>query len=216
MTTPSKDIERILFEPTIDTKELEQLIGTLEFINYGDFKDVNWLNTPGPIYTTYTDNCGTGQVEAMNNVGGDEDYHEVIFKQPFTRKELKETLTSAAIDPFGSYYFDGNKNWNKTNILDWWNNSEERVSYILDNYKAELNLPDILDRPLYGPRQPIPENYKFWLDFYQYGMKEYLEWYLSKIHNQTIHLPKLSFDWTRRNELDEIYYSKRNDKKNSI
>jgi hypothetical protein len=216
MTTPTKEIERILFEQTIDTKELEPLIWTLECINYGDFKEVNWLNTPGPIYTTYTDNCGTGQVEASNNVGGDEDYHEIIFKQPFSRQELKETLTAAAVDPYGAYYFDGNQNWNAENVLEWWNKSEERISYILDNYKAELNLPDILDRPLYGPRQPIPENYKFWLDFYQLSMKEYLEWYISRIHKRTIHLPQLSFDWTRRNKLDEIYNTKRNDKKNSI
>lgn len=73
---PDNDIEKILFEPTINTEEFIELIGHLEFVNYGDFKKVNWLNTPGPIYTTYTDNCGTGQVEAMNNVGGDEDYHE--------------------------------------------------------------------------------------------------------------------------------------------
>ncbi len=203
MTIPSKDIEKILYQSTITAKELTQFIGT------GDFTNINWLNTPGPIYTTYTDNCGTGQIEAINNVGGDEDYHEIIFKQPFTRQELKETLTAAAVDPFDSYYFDGNKNWNKTNVLKWWNKSEERISYILDNYKVELNLPDILDRPLYGPRQPIPENYKFWLDFYQYGMKEYLEWYIRKIHNQTIHLPQLSFDWTMRNEFDELYKTKR-------
>ncbi len=159
MTTPSKEIESILFKPTIDTKELEQIIGTLEFVNYGDFKDVNWLNTPGPIYTTYTDNCGTGQVEAINNVGGDEDYHEVIFKQPLTRQELKETLTAASVEPFGLYYFDGNKYWNKTNVL---------------------------------------------------------EWYISKIQNQTIDLRHLSVDWTKRTELDELYKMKHNDKKNSI
>lgn len=88
MMTPDKDVEKILFEATIDAKKFIELIGHLKFVNYGDFKDVNWLNTPGPVYTTYTDNCGTGQVEAMNNVGGDEDYHEVIFKQPFNIQEL--------------------------------------------------------------------------------------------------------------------------------
>ena len=102
---PGKDIEKIFFEPKIDIQEFTYLIGHLDFVNYSDFKEVNWLNTPGPIYTTCTDNCGTGQVEAMNNVGGDENYHEIIFKQPFDRRELQETLTAAAVDPFGAYYY---------------------------------------------------------------------------------------------------------------
>jgi hypothetical protein len=86
---PNKDVEKILFEPTINKEEMIVLTGHFEFVNYGGFKEVNWLNTPGPIYTTYTDNCGTGQVEAMNNVGGDENYHEVIFKQPSDRRSYK-------------------------------------------------------------------------------------------------------------------------------
>ena len=57
----------------------------------------------------------------------------------------------------------------------WWQKSNERVNYILDRYHDELNLPVILDRPFYGPRERIPENYKSWLDFYQKGMKAYLE-----------------------------------------
>ena len=210
MTTPSKDIERILFEPKVDFEELGKFIGTMEFINYGDFKEINWLNTPGPIYTTYTDNCGTGQVEAMNNVGGDEDYHEVIFKQPLNRQELKETLTAAAVDPFGSYYFDGNQNWTSKLIIEWWSKSNERITYILEQYQDELNLPDILDRPLYGPREPIPDNYKNWLDFYQKGIKEYLEWYILKLSNQKTILEDLNLDWSRKNELDELLKSKKN------
>jgi hypothetical protein len=206
---PNKEIEKILFEPTIDTKEFIELMGELEFVNYGDFKEVNWLNTPGPVYTTYTDNCGTGQVEAMNNVGGDEDYHEVIFKQPFDKRELVETLTAAAVDPFGAYYFDGNQNWTTSLIIEWWQKSNERVNYILDRYHDELNLPAILYRPLYGPRKPIPENYKNWLEFYRKGMKEYLEWYILKLSNQGIILNTFSFDWTRKNKLDAVLESKK-------
>lgn len=209
MTIPSKEIEKILFEQTVNTEEFVQFIGDFKFTNYGAFENVNWLNTPGPIYTSYTDNCGTGQVEAMNNVGGDEDYHEVIFKQPLNSQELKEILTAASVDPYDAYYFDGNKNWTSKLIIDWWSKSQERITYILDCYQYELNLPDILDRPLYGPRIPIPENYKNWLDFYQSGMKEYLGWYMSKISTQSVTLNELNFDWTRKDKLDNLLKSKK-------
>ncbi len=209
MTTPTNYIETILFGTSIETNQLLQFIDPLDFMNSGDFHEINWLNTPGPIYTTTTDNCGTGQVEAINNVGGDEDYCEIIFKQPFTRQELKETLLAAAIDPFGSYYFDGNVNWNKENIILWWNKSEDRIFYILERYREELNLPKILDRPLYGPRSPIPENYKYWLDFYQFGMRDYLEWYIYKMSKSSVELPELKFNWTKRDELDELFNSRK-------
>lgn len=203
--TPDKYIEKILFEPTIDTGELIKIMGDSEFVKYGEFEEVNWLNTPGPIYTTCTDNCGTGQLEAMDNVGGDEDYREIIFKQPFDRRELRETLMAVAIDPFGAYYFDGNRNWTTELIIEWWRKSDERVNYILDRYQDELNLPAILDRTLYGPREPIPKNYKNWLDFYQKGMKEYLEWYILKLNNEEIILDDFSFDWSRKNRLDNCF-----------
>lgn len=119
MAIPSKEIEKILFEQTVNTEEFVRFIGNFKFTNHGDFENINWLNTPGSIYTSYTDNCGTGQVEAMNNVGGDEDYHEVIFKQPLNEQELKEILTAASIDPYDAYYFDGNKNWTSKLIIDW-------------------------------------------------------------------------------------------------
>lgn len=89
----------------------------------------------------------------------------------------------------------------------WWQKSNERVNYILDRYHDELNLPVILDRPFYGPRERIPENYKSWLDFYQKGMKAYLEWYILKLSNQEIILNEFSFDWTRKNRLDDILKS---------
>ena len=221
---PSSDIESILFSGSVDKDQLADLMSdyndVFSFINYGDFGEIHWLNTSGPIYTTYTDNCGTGQVEAVNNVGGDEDYHEVIFRQPITKKELIETLSAAMFDPFGSYYFDGNENWNNKNIAVWWNKSEERVNYIIDRYKEELNLPDkphvtswkigdeVFTGQLYGPPRPIPENYKYWLDFYQFKMKIYLEWYIFKICGQTTILLTFDFDWTKREELDKLFNSK--------
>jgi len=208
MTTPDSKIEELLFSKTFDSAKLAAFASTPYFIQTNDFKNINWLNTPGPIYTTITDNIGTGQVAAIHNVGGDEDYREIIFKQPFTLQELNDILAAASFDPLDSYYFGGNLKWNKKNIAEWWKKSNERVSYIIERYKEELHLPDPLYRPLYGPRQAMPENYKYWLDFYQFSMKEYLEWYIYKLHALTVNLPAFSFDWTRRLELDKLYFSK--------
>ena len=208
--TPSLEIERLLFSGSVNKGQLGDLMlpytDNFSFIGYNDFSEIHWLNTPGPVYTTYTDNCGTGQVEAMNNVGGDEDYHEVVFKQPSNRKELIEVLSAALVDPFGAYYFGGNESWTKELIQEWWSKSDKRIAYILDLYECELHLPEvILDRPLYGPRESIPDNYKNWLDFYQTGMKEYLEWYIFKLTNQKINLAKFIFDWTRKQLLDDKF-----------
>lgn len=221
MAAPNIEVEEILFRHSID-KNLSSEFGFMpECIHFGGFKEINWLNTPGPIYTTCTDNCGTGQIEAPSNVGGDEDYREIIFKQPFSKQELKETLSAAACDLFGSYYFDGNQNWNLEKIISWWDRSEDRINYIIERYKAELGLPDkphithwkigekIVTGRLYGPPRPIPENYKYWLDFYQFEMKDYLEWYIFKLHGQKIILPTLDFDWARKQEFDELFNTRK-------
>jgi hypothetical protein len=217
MSTPDPDIEQILFEKSITIQQLKKHGFSLEVYNVGEFQAINWLNTPGPIYTTTTDNCGTGQIEALNNVGGDGNYHEAIFKPPFTHSELKATLGAAALDPFGAYYFDGNEWWNENNVTAWWNKSEERLHYIIDRYRDELYLPakphittwkigsKIFSGQLFGPPRPIPENYKYWLDFYQFNMKTYLEWYIFKIHGQKLILPLLDFDWSKRKVLDALF-----------
>lgn len=201
---PSSHIEKILFNGPIDSSQLPDPFNNKVFLNQGGFNEINWLNTPGPIYTTHTDNCGTGQIEAINNVGGNEDYHEIVFKQPFTWQELTETLTAAAVDPFNAYFFDGNENWTTELIIIWWSESKKRIDYILKLYHEELILPAVLDRLLYGPQKPIPINYKNWLDFYQNGMKEYLEWYMLKLGGKPIILTDLDFNWTEKNELDSL------------
>ncbi|SHN20853.1 hypothetical protein SAMN05216524_106429 [Mucilaginibacter sp. OK098] len=218
MFLPELQIEKLIFQPQLDFNALELKLDLVKHLNKdGDFTNINWLNTPGPIYTTFTDNCGTGQVEAIDNVSGDEDYHEVIFKQPFNEKELDETLSAALCDPFGSYYFDGNLNWNADSVLNWWNRSEERASYIMARYKDELELPEqphishwkigdkVFAGQLFGPPRPMPENYKTWLDFYQFGLKQYLEWYIQKLQNLQISLPIFKYDWKYKLELDKLY-----------
>ncbi|SFM85365.1 hypothetical protein SAMN05428949_1048 [Chitinophaga sp. YR627] len=213
---PSPEIENVLFKPVIDLNELSAFTGHEDAFARGGFQEIHWLNTPGPIYTTFTDNCGTGQPEAIHNVGGDEDYREIIFKQPVTKEELIATTIAGLIDPFSAYFIDGSQHWNKDNIFEWWSKSKERIQYIIDRYDDELNLPEephiskwdfggeIRYYHLFGPSKPIPENYKYWLDYYQYDMKNYLEWYLFKLHAKAYMLPSLEFDWSRKEALDKV------------
>jgi hypothetical protein len=199
---PSPDIKRILFNGPIDETQLKEFLFEINF-NHGGFNEIHWLNTPGPIYTTYTDNCGTGQVEAINNVGGDIEYREIIFKQPFTKNELKETLVAAYVDPSDAYFYDGNENWTKELIINWWSKSDVRIACILELYYREINVPEA-DEPSDEAIEPIPENYKNWLDFYQNGMKEYLEWYIFRLCGQQMELNDLHIDWSRKADFDKL------------
>ena len=200
---PSPDIKRILFNGPIDETQLKVFLIQLN-VNHGSFNKIHWLNTPGPIYTTNTDNSGTGQAEATNNIGGDKEYHEIIFKQPFTKEELKETLVAAYTDSNDAYFYDGNENWTKELIIDWWSKSEERIACILELYDKELNLPEVPDELSFGDIEPIPQNYKNWLHFYQNGMKEYLEWYIFRLCGQQIELNDLHIDWSRKAGFDKL------------
>ena len=176
---------------------------------------VFWLNTPGPIYTTQTDNCGTGQPEAMGNVGGDENYYEFIFKQPYNETELSEIKSAADIDPFGGYYIDGNEYWTNEKIVEWWEKGESIIDNMVDRYDKELKLSSnphnslwdfgkgIKEIHLLGPIEPLPENYKSALDFYQFDLKDYLEWYMKTNNGLSIKLDNNNYNWDRKMKLDE-------------
>jgi hypothetical protein len=198
----------------------EQLVELDWYINdLGGFKneEVYWLNTPGPIYTTQTDNCGTGQPEAPNNVGGDENYYEFIFKQPFNEKELLEVKSSAEVDPLSGYYIDGNKYWTKEKIIEWWEKIESVIDYMVNRYEKELQLPSnphnrlydfgkgLEEAHFYGPIEPLPKNYKAALDFYQYEIKNYLEWYMKLNNGKTIELRKVEYNWSKKIKLDNMH-----------
>jgi hypothetical protein len=204
MYLPNAEIQSLIYA---SQKDLE-LLGRLKYVDKlnkgGDFLEVHWLNTPGPIYTTYTDNTGTGRNFAINNVSVDENWQEAIFRQPVNLVEMQEVIIAATTDPFEAYFFDGNLNWNQDSILSWWDKSWVRISYIIELYKKELELP--IQEDITAWMRPMPENFKAWLDFYQLGMKDYLEWYVYKIENkQIINLPPLKFDWTIKEELDIVF-----------
>lgn len=213
MNLPEKSLE-FLYKGDSFEYLMEEFEYDTNSINGYKNEEVYWLNTPGPFYTTQTDNCGTGQIESPENVGGDEDYYEFIFKQPYTKERLKEVATASYVDPFGAYYIDGNQYWTNERIIDWWSKFDKVIDYMVGLYSKELKLPSnpheslwnfngkIEVMHLFGPSVPIPLNYKCALDFYQNGLKEYLEWYMKFNSNETIKLKTLDYDWSKKEMLD--------------
>ena len=202
---PTDITESFLFEKNSDEGAILQ-----ENFSVGDFKNIHWLNTPGPIYSTQNNNNdNVCKLLAPTNIASAENNAQIIFKQPFTQKEADLILLAIAVNDGDGFYVDGNKNWNKTNIIDWWAKSEERINYIIEAYKNELFIPISSYSVAKIPKQrPTPENYKFWLDFYRYDIKQYLEWYIYKIENTVIELPELRFDWCLKEKLDKFLSTK--------
>ena len=86
----------------------------------GRWSEKHWMNTPGPIYCGQSDNCGTGPAEAPDNVHGDAEGHEVIYRQPVNLLELEQVINAANCDPWGGYGADGNLHWTYETIKQWW------------------------------------------------------------------------------------------------
>jgi hypothetical protein len=214
MDIPEKSIS-YLFEGKLTKERLDRLNWCINDLGGVKNEEIYWLNTPGPIYTTQTDNCGTGQPEAMNNVGGDENYYEFIFKQPYNETELLEVKSAADIDPLGGYYINGNEYWTNEIIVEWWGKVESIIDYMVDRYDDELKLYSnphnslwgfgngIKEMHLFGPTKPLPENYKSALDFYQFGLKNYLEWYMKTNNGLSFTLHENNYNWDRKLKLDE-------------
>lgn len=173
-----------------------------------DFAHVDWLNTPGPLYTSNKNIYGSGNIIAQHNIASNKQKNQVIFKQPFNKKECDKTLLAIELDDYEGYYFDGNKHWNKQRIISWWDKSEERILAILDLYKQELYMPQKASNADEDFKRPTPENFKYWLDFYQGGMKSYLEWYIKEMTGETVVLAELQVDWSIKEKLDKIFFLK--------
>ncbi|MCX6181201.1 MAG: hypothetical protein NT150_04655 [Bacteroidetes bacterium] len=122
------------FEAALYLRELDT---TATYQN--DFSKKNSLNFPGPFYTLETDNCGTGQPEAPENILCDHEGREHIFMQPQTTKELCNILTASLLDPFHSYAVNGNEHWNLQLIKEWWRNKHKLIDTLLSKEFEENN-----------------------------------------------------------------------------
>ncbi len=96
----------------------------------GQWVDKHWMNTPGPIYCGQTDNCGTGPIQAPENVHVDARDYEVIYRQPVNFLELEAVVNAASCDPFGGYGADGDLHWTSEAIRHWWENRENLLGEV--------------------------------------------------------------------------------------
>ncbi|WP_231386804.1 ferredoxin [Nocardia sp. BMG111209] len=155
-----------------------RLFGPPEDYLCGQWELRDWRNVPGPFYGAGTDTCQLGRGIAPDHVVYEDDqYSEVVFRQPRTVQETYLVLTAAWVDPFRAYACDGDDRWTWDAIREWWS-ARDRLGQWLDNtisvqsagsdiyrenaqglrgYRAYLN--DGLDSYL--------RNHGFWLDHHR-------------------------------------------------
>ncbi|WP_207532446.1 hypothetical protein [Desertivirga arenae] len=136
-------IEKILYSGRFDKSVLhaiEKVYFRQELLEQSIvFKERDPLNFPGPFYTSFTDNCGTGQQEAPDNIVYDHDGREHIFVQPRNLDEMLGVISAAYVDPFSSYGFDGNDHWNLNLIREWWRQKDVLISLLSSTAFNETN-----------------------------------------------------------------------------
>src|SRR5215472_17392848 len=84
----ARDQDGILWVPRRDGQSSEVRL-------LGEWSDNKWLNTPGPIYCGQTDNCGTGPLEAPDNIEVDGESFQILYRQPVNFYELEQVVLAA-------------------------------------------------------------------------------------------------------------------------
>ncbi|MDQ2827759.1 MAG: ferredoxin [Chloroflexota bacterium] len=136
----------------------------------GVWGDKHWMNTPGALYGGQTDNCGTGPLDAPNNIQVDHKGYEFIFRQPVNLYELRQVLQAAYDDPFQGYGADGDAHWSYDGVKEWWTRKRELEAEIDQRYKEQLALEDHKDYRYFVALQR-------WRDYLETGMHAYLRAY---------------------------------------
>ena len=132
----------------------------------GKWSDKHWMNTPGPIYCGDTDNCGTGPIEAPNNVQLDSRGYQVVFRQPVNRYELRQVLQAVEHDPFHGYGRDGDAHWSYPTIQTWWS-----------DVRPEIEQEVARERKSRLYRGATEDGLTRWLDYIRHSLHEYLRAY---------------------------------------
>lgn len=159
---------------SIQLFDVSAALGTLghrhgDALFQGDWADIHWMSTPGPMYCGATDNCGTGPVAAPNNVTTDEDGFEVLYRQPATLDELHEVVQAAECDTFAGYGANGDVHWSYEMLKVWWTEPrckiEQEVRRLYEFHRAN------------GTYVTWVNQLHQWLDYYQHGLYHYLQAY---------------------------------------
>lgn len=121
------DFRAFLYRPNIDKVIKNELLPFLEapekyngYLSHHHWEEKHPFNFPGPFYTGQSDSCGTGDIEAPDNVLYDSNCFEYIFKQPGNFEELLRVFDAAAVEIFDSYSCNGNQFWTYGLCKEWW------------------------------------------------------------------------------------------------
>jgi hypothetical protein len=140
------DFSAFLYRPNIDKIIKQELLPFLEAPRqYNGFLDVDhWLekhpfNFPGPFFTGQSDSCGTGDIEAPDNVLYDSNCYEYIFKQPSSFEELLCVFDAAAVEAFDSYACIGNNYWTYSICKEWWRGKDELIEQLNTHEVKKMN-----------------------------------------------------------------------------
>ena len=106
------------------------------FLDHDYWFERHPFNFSGPFYTGQYENCGTGDIEAPDNVLYDSNTFEYIFKQPSSFEELLCVLDAASVEVFDSYACNGNRYWTYNLCKEWWREKDKLV--------AQLNTPEVM------------------------------------------------------------------------
>lgn len=140
------DFDTFLYRQNFDTFiRTEILLFRQPNSKHNDFLDNSYWNTkhpfnfPGSFYTGESDTCGTGDVEAPNNVMYDENAMEFIFRQPQTFEELLRVVDAGAVEVLNSYSCDGNNFWTYGKCKEWWKNRFDIISEMNKTETKKVN-----------------------------------------------------------------------------
>lgn len=151
-----------------------------EYPFLGKWEDKHWMNTPGPIYGGDTTSCGTGPLAAPNNVGVDEEWQEVIYRQPVNRYELRQIVGAAWSEVVHGYGADGSLHWSYETIKEWWADPRHKIEQELQRlYEAQLALRD---KKNYEGFSSLMR----WMDYLKDGVYQYLKVYAFFLDNGRI------------------------------
>ncbi|MDF1664477.1 MAG: hypothetical protein P1V97_22125 [Planctomycetota bacterium] len=137
----------------------------------GAFQRRTWCNTPGPFYTSETDNCFTGQKLAPSNVLFDIEGFEFIGRQPYDLDEELCVFDAWGADPYDGYYQDGNYHWSPRLVKEWWDRRDELIALATE-------LDELWGRgPEPGEKCVVPEAYGVHRQFISQDLEDYLRVY---------------------------------------
>jgi len=136
-----KSIAELIFQFDLNDKIIDEY---LNYKSYSDYTDSGWndkdiLNFPGPFYTGESDTCGTGIIEAPNNVIFNEHCMEFVMIQPRNKTELLQLWNAGACEVLGSYYCNGNKYWTTEKVRYWWKNKDDILELLKNNDLIKRN-----------------------------------------------------------------------------